>query len=202
MQRVWFNFSRPDANLKVNHSRHQQNKLILTVPHTLIYCNVLIKKNADLFPIGKKSIGAPSKWKFAPMRRLFAWEKAISYLIAKLLALRWFHLWFISSSRLCSMTASSWLAKEPSNFRPAPFRDENTSRWHSISLCKSWKHAIEKRRISHKIHERRGKKISYHHGSGVICRGVHFLIINIENVEIWILCLGLVKLVDQIFSWL
>jgi hypothetical protein len=134
------------------------------------------------------------------MRSYFYTEKAISYLIAKLLALRWFHLWFISSSRLCSMTASSWLAKEPSNFRPAPFRDENTSRWHSISLCKSWKHVIEKRWISHKIHERRGKKISRIIMEVVSKQRSTFLIINIENVEKCILCLGLAKLVDQIFS--
>lgn len=132
----------------------------------MIYCNILMKlKKMQLSftfePVFAAEIDrcTHSKWKLAPRWGAFAMKKPISYLIAKLLALRWFHLWFISSSRLCSMTASSWLAKEPSNFRPAPFRDENTSRWHSISLCKSWKHARGKSMYKSQCHERRVDEI-------------------------------------------
>lgn len=57
--------------------------------------------------------------------------------MAMLLSFKWCHLWFISSNLLCNMTASSWDAKEPSNFLPAPLRELNTSRWLSISDCKS-----------------------------------------------------------------
>lgn len=48
---------------------------------------------------------------------------SFTYLIAMLFAFKWCHLWFISSKRRCSITASSWLANELSNFRPVPFKD-------------------------------------------------------------------------------
>ncbi len=57
------------------------------------------------------------------------------YLIAILFVFKWCHLWFISSSLRCSITASSWLAKLLSNFLPLVLSELNTSRWFSIS---SW----------------------------------------------------------------
>lgn len=60
-----------------------------------------------------------------------------TYLIAILFAFKWCHRWFISSSRRCSITASSWLAKELNSFRPVPFNDVYTSRCVSISDWRS-----------------------------------------------------------------
>ena len=61
-----------------------------------------------------------------------------AYLIAMLLALRWCQRWFISSRRLCSITASSWDARLLRSFLPVPLREANTSLWLSISDCRSW----------------------------------------------------------------
>lgn len=64
-------------------------------------------------------------------------EELATHLIAMLFAFKWCHRWFISSSRRCSITASSWLAKELNSFLPVPFNDVYTSRCVSISDCRS-----------------------------------------------------------------
>lgn len=61
------------------------------------------------------------------------------YLIAMLLDLRWFQRWFISSSRRCSITASSCDVNEPRSFRPVPSSRSYTTRCVSISDWRSWK---------------------------------------------------------------
>lgn len=71
-------------------------------------------------------------------------SKKHSHLMAMLFALRWCHLWFISSNRRWSITASSWLAKELNSLRPVPFNEAYTSRCVSIS---DWRSCNDKRRV-------------------------------------------------------
>lgn len=62
-----------------------------------------------------------------------------THLIAILFVFKWFQRWFISSRRRCSMTASSCDVNELNNFLPVPSRRSYTTRWVSISDCKSCK---------------------------------------------------------------
>ena len=73
------------------------------------------------------------------------------YLIAMLLAFRWFHLWFIVSSFLWIRAASSRLAPPelPSSicfriFLPVAVKARKFSLSVSISNCRSWKKQINK----------------------------------------------------------